>query len=641
MIPGLKSKPQEIGEILTMTGLMMDEFEEVKYEGKKDYLMGFEVRQNRPDCLSFMGIVREVAAYYGLKIKNPEIVKNKFQGKNIKININEKKNVKRLVAIEMEAIKNSKSPDWLKDILIFCGVNSVNLLVDLSNYSMLMTGQPSHIFDKDEIKGDLSWCLNKKYNKIVTLDGSEVKINKEALIIKDDKNILALAGIVGGDRAKIKESTSSVIIEMAIYDYAIINKNARKFNISTEAGLRLSKDLDPNSLDFSIEFLVSLIKKYCEGRVTSKLFNYYPQKRKIKPILFDPSLPTIFGGVEISDNKSKNILENLGCNIQKKGKKFLVTPPINRTDLNIEEDIIEEVIRIFGFYNIPNDEIPLLGIVKNITPKSFYLQEKIKNILQYNGYDEILSLPLVSEENNSLTNYKKEKAAVVQNSINEDFPQLRQSIAASLILQLKNYLKLKVEDINIFEIGKIFKKRGKQYLENDSLGILINSNKKEISTIKKQIENILRSLGLSDISYSLSKNKPLIANPFSVFDIIVNNKTIGILYKINIKETKNSYFTEINLDKISVLLKDNKATFEMTRKIVTLDANIELEKESSIFNHLKEIRKKINSKNLLSIKIVDVFPLQKNKLRYTARVSYKELSDQEAKKIHLNIFNLK
>lgn len=641
LVPGLKAGVKEISEILTMVGFMLDGLEEVKYLGKKDYLMSFEIRNNRPDCLSVIGLAKEVAAYYGLSFKVPVVEKLKLGKEKILINVNEKSLVKRIVAVEMAGIKNSESPEWLKSLLNFYQINSVNCLVDLSNYAMLITGQPSHIFDKEKINGNLSWSLNKKYEKIVTLDKSEIKINNSTLIVEDDKEILALAGIVGGDVARIDLKTNSIIIEMATYDNAIISKNSRKLGIITEAGNRLSKELDPNNLDFALKFLVSTIQENCKGVITSKLFDYYPKKEKSKAILFDPVRPAVFAGIEIPVNKSVQILKNLGFKVSKKGKKFLVVPPTNRTDLHIEEDIIEEVIRIFGYYKIKSDNAPTLEVVKNITPKVYYLQEKVRDILQMNGFDEVLSSPLVSTYINNETKYRNAEVVKMQNSVNEDFPELRQSIATGLVLQLRNYIKLRVESIKIFEIGKVFAKENNKYTENNSLGILVNLDKKEIKNIKEAVEILLRTLGLDGIKYCQAKKGPELANQFSIFNIFIGKIKVGIIYKFNPQENGNVYLSEINLDELTAILNKSheQTTFEITQKLVTLDANVELVKEKSIYDFLEAIKDKTNGNNIMAVRVFDVFPLE-NKIRYTVRVSYEGLSDQEAKKIHLEIFGL-
>jgi len=219
------------------------------------------VRQNRADCLSTIGIARELAAYYGLELELKEHYSPALGIEELKINVDAPKFVKRIKAIAIEDLENKESPDWLKDFLSFYDVNSVNLLVDLSNYVMFYTGYTSHLLDKDKIQdGVISWSVNNNFDKIITLDGSEVELHKDnELIIRDAKNILALAGIVGGQAAAISLNTKSVVLEMAVYDRTIIRKNSRSLKIVTEASTRLEKNLDPNGVDYAINSLIFLI----------------------------------------------------------------------------------------------------------------------------------------------------------------------------------------------------------------------------------------------------------------------------------------------------------------------------------------------------------------------------------------------
>ena len=216
LVPNLKAGPREAGEVLSLIGFMMDDLEKVQYQGKENYLIGLEVRQNRADCLSIIGVARELAAYYGLEMKLPEIKPPTFGEKEIEIKVEAADFVKRISAVEIGNLKNGESPAWLKEFLNLYDFNSVNLLVDLSNYVMICAGYPSHLMDKEKIYGDqISWAINRDFEKITTLDGSEIELNKNSkngeLIIRDGKNILALAGIVGGQAAEISSETGSII----------------------------------------------------------------------------------------------------------------------------------------------------------------------------------------------------------------------------------------------------------------------------------------------------------------------------------------------------------------------------------------------------------------------------------------------
>jgi len=641
LVPGLKAKPREVGEALTLTGFMMDGFTEVTYKGKKDYLLSLEIRQNRADCLSVIGLAREVAAYYNLKASIPAIKTITKNNKKLDIKIEATDFIKRVLAIKIDDIKNQESPQWLKEYMAFYGLNSAGLLVDLSNYVMMLTGYPSHLIDFKKTEGTIYWSINNNFKEITTLLGSVTKLNNNEIIIRDNNNIIALAGIIGGKTDSIDINTNSVIAEIAIYDRSIIRKNSRSLSITTEASRRLEKDLDPNEADYAMKMLVSLILKYAGGKVASSLFNYYPKKYTSPKIQFDKELPTKLAGIEISPKDTLRILKGLNFDIISKNNKLTVIPPTYRMDVALPEDLAEEVIRIHGYNHIPTNEIPHLEVVKDITPKNIILSEKIRDVLTVLGFDETLSWPLTEKGINTKVNYSDLNEITTQNSVNDLFPNLRQSMAVGLLNQMNEYFKKGVEFIDIFEIGRIFGEKNKNYLEHDSLGILSASKDNTLSQYKDKIESLLRLIGFVDVKYFESKVKPKIANPESCWDINVNNQNIGIIYKLAPSETKlNIYFTEIDVERITKMLTkvDNNPVVELTQKLISLDVNIELDKEDSIFDYLKNLENKIDRKNIWSINVADVYQVG-NKKKYTLRVTYEELSDKKAKEIHLKAFD--
>ncbi len=643
-VPSLKATPKQVGEVLTWTGFMMDEISEVKNQGKRDFLLSLEVRHNRADGLSVFGIAREVAAYYGLKIKLPIHRKLGKSGKSTMIVVKDKKFTQRVLAYEIDGVENCDSPQWLKEYLALYGMNSKSLLVDLSNYVMLLTGYPSHLLDKTKLSGKLCWDMNEKFGEITTLDSSNIKLTKnEEIILRDDKNILALAGIVGGKKAEIDQKTTSIIAEMGIYNPGTVRKNASNLGIMTEAGMRLSRYLDPNGLDSAMAYLLELIVSNLKNKkLVIKEFSYYPKKYKPSWIKFDPKKPAFYAGVEIPEEKAVKILENLGFKISRKKKGLWVLPPEGRMDVQIEEDLIEEVVRIFGFNKIPVAETPVFPVVSNITPKTLILAEKIQNTLCALGFDEILSPPLNKKGVSSRCNYLPWSLVEAQNPINEEYSEMRQTVVVGLLCQMEEYLKQNLDFINIFEIGKVFGKVGKNYKEHDALGILIYGEN-SINVLKNKLEQLLRTLGAVEISYKNSETKPEIANPHSCFDIFVQGKKLGIIYKLAPgTNKKNVYFAEANLLELTKLLEkvsENPAV-EITSKNLILDANVELKETDSPYDFMRDVKNKIGKKNFFALSIVDVFPLNR-KIRYTFRVTYNGLSDQEAKKLHLEVFGLK
>lgn len=643
LVPGLKANPKEVGEVLTFTGFMMENFQEIKLNGKKDYLMNLEIRQNRADCFGVIGLAREVAAAYGLKLVLPKIKKYKQVKNKLVINVLAKEKVKSILAIKIDNLENKQSPQWLKDYLINYGMNSISLLVDISNYVMILTGYPSHLIDSEKMTGNLAWEINNSFEEFVSLDNSKIKLNKNELIIRDDKNIIALAGIIGGRSAEVSDKTKSIIAEMAVYDRVIIGKNSRSLHIATEAGNRLEKELDPLNSTYAMEMLIDMILEYSGGEVVSDLYKYNNYKDPKLKIKFDLNLPSKIAGVEIPKKTIIQILKNLNFGVEiKNNNTVLVSIPSYRTDMDMAEDLAEEVIRIFGFQNIPSDQIPALNIVKDITPLNIPLVDKMRDILAIKGFDEIISWPLTKYGDNKKVNYSDLEGVTTQNSVNELFPDLRQSTASGLLNQLVEFDRRGVELVDIFETGKVFGKNGSKYVEYEVIGMLSFSQQNTISIFKEKIETSIRIIGLNNISYTKSKNMPEIANLNSCWDILVDGKFVGVLYKMIPQEIKgNIYFSELNITTITELVRKNKnnPTVEITTKLIVLDANVELSKEESPYAYLSEIQNKLNKDNIWSINIEDAFQTGE-KIKYTFRVIYKEMSDQEAKKIHLSAFNL-
>lgn len=645
LVPDLSATPKEVGEALTLTGFMMDSFTEISYKSKTDYLLGLEIRQNRADCLSVIGLARETAAYYGLEMVLPEAVALKEAGEDLNIKIEAKDYVKRVLAIKIDNIKNAESPDWLKEYLVFYDLNPVNMMVDLSNYIMLLTGYPSHLIDCRKTRGGVYWSLNHDFDEVVTLLGATLKLQKnKEIIIRDEEKIIALAGIVGSKDAEIDKDTDSLIVEIAVYDRSIVRKNSRNLNIVTEASHRLEKELDPTSSEYAMALLVDMIVKLGGGKVTSKLFDYFPNKVVRSEIEFDMELPSRFSGVNIPADFIKKTLRGLDFAVREEKEGYLrVMPPVYRTDVSMEEDVVEEVLRIYGYDRIPSKEIPKLEVVRDITPKNITLADKIRDILIVLGFDETMSWPLTRVNDNALVNYRDWKIVSTQNSVNDIYPDLRQSITTGLLIQLNEYLKKNVEFIDIFEIGKIFGEVNNDVVERESLGILSAYEKESLALFRLKIDSFLRQIGLNDIEYSEAASKPKIANINSCWDIYVNGKVVGIIYKLISPEVKkNIYSAEIDITILTEILLEIKSNpvVEITRKLIALDANIELGNEVSIDEYLKKLRSKINKEKLWSLILADKFPLG-DKTRYTIRATYMELSDQEAKEIHLDSFDLR
>lgn len=645
LVPDLSARPAEVAEALTMIGMMQDSFQEVDYRGRSDYLVGLEIRQNRPDCLSVMGLAREVAAYYGLPFQAPEGSLLEYSDQALDIKVKSKREVQRILAVRLSGLHNQASPDWLQEFLAFYDIKSINLLVDLSNYVMIYTGYPSHLLDASKLSGDLSWSVNKDRATVQTLDQTELALPGQELVISDEENILALAGLVGCLPAAIEANTTEVIAEMAVYDRSLIMQNSRSLGVVTEASNRLSKDLDPAGVEAAFAWLVSLLLQHGQGKIASQLFSYYPEPRLVQPISLDPELPSRLAGLDISQERVIEILENLRFTVTRETDSLLVTPPADRSDVSLPEDLAEEVIRLNRFDLIPSHEVPVLTVTPDITPQLYFLKEKMRDYLVALSYDEILSQPLVGVDVNLQTNWQDWQSLTTQNSVNEEYPDLRQSMASGLLNQLDVYVKKNLSYIKIFEIGKVFGRQGRDYQEHDSLGILAYwpETLQRINDFKNDVEKLLRHLGLTDLSYQPVTKLPPLANPYVGWQIVSNNQPVGLLYKLKPQHGQDTgYFCELNLPQVldQVLTVQTQATVEIIKKLVVLDANLEVASRYQLFDYFQKLKNKIGQDHLWSLEVVDEYVVDNSRIRYTIRVTYQDLSDQEAKELHANIFNL-
>ena len=637
LVPDLTVPAKDVSEVFTMLGYLCDGFSEITYKGTKDYILSLEIRQNRPDCLSILGLAKEISVYYNLKLNKPSCKNYPIDKDDNLISVLDKNCVRRILSIEISNVINGNSPQWLREFLSLYEINSINALVDISNYVLLVTGQPSHIFDRDKIDGNLTWRLNKgKYDSIKTLDETIVILKKNSLIIEDQKKVLAIAGLIGSYDSRTTENSKNIIVETAIYDNTLIRKNSKDLNIITEASRRLEKELDPNNSDYILDILISMILDICGGKLTSHKHNFYENKQLYPAISFDPQSPSQIAGVEIPNKFVERIVVSLGCQITKnQTNNWLIIPPLGRLDLKIPEDIIEEVIRFYGFYKIPSNEISAIKIIEEITPPSIKIEEKTRDILSFGGYDEILSWSLLELGKNEESNYKKWQVIKTENTVNENYPELRQSMFTGLYNQYVTYKKNNVDNVSLFEIGNVFGYEYNKYLENKVVGIFLclENPFSSVNSIKRDLDILLRTLGLNNITYTRALIIPPVANALSCWNINIENREIGIVYKVADKTSAGKiYFAELNLSCITEILQhtNNYSVSEIKQKLIKLDTNILIKKEESIDKIVLKL-KKIVGEYLWDIEIIDGYQLNSENIKYTIRVLYKNLTDEKAK----------
>ncbi len=425
---------------LTAIGHMLDKTKKVGDET----IIDLELRGNRADMFGLIGIARDISAALNEKLVLPEIAelpKKDKQHSLVEVQEDAKDLVTRYEAIKLK-VKVEPSPKWLSDKLTLIGVPSINNVVDITNYVMWETGEPLHAFDYAKVQ-KLVLRKAKSGEKFQTItQGQEVSLNKDDLVITDGKNVQALT-MIGGLHSKVDETTSEIILEAAVYDSANARRTARRLKIITEAGLRHEKHLDPQQVEFALARAVFLLEQHAHAKIEGLVSDYYPKVTKPKVINFDFNQVKKLAGIDIPEKTSKEILEKLG---------FVNNEvPTFRTDIEGSADLVEEIVRIYGYDKIPSTPISSALSVPQSYP-SYLIQELLRDHLTKLALNEVITLTMVPNE-------WADGGIKLTNPPDPDRAYLRTSLIPSLHEYALRWINLGKSRIAIFEVGKLFKNK--------------------------------------------------------------------------------------------------------------------------------------------------------------------------------------
>ncbi|TSC95688.1 MAG: Uncharacterized protein Athens101426_648 [Parcubacteria group bacterium Athens1014_26] len=627
--------PDQIREYLSLCGPSIESVTKVG----NDYVFDIEVISNRIDYASVLGIAQEAIAILpmfgkraGLKI-NP-LAKYKFDkyylthdrrinNKKLNIVIKDKLLCPRFTAIVIENVKITPSPKFISERLIACGIKSINNVVDISNYLMLALGQPVHVFDYDQIKGQtMIMRESKKDEKIITLDEKEVILPGGDIVIEDGSGrLIDLCGIMGGLNSAITEKTKNVVLFVQIYDKVRIRKRTMAIGVRTVAATFFEKGLDPERVEPTLVYGVELLEKYAQGKIASKLYDIYPEKKKEKLLVMSYELFEKKIGVKISEKIINLILNNLGFGIDHlnndRTKMVKIIVPSWRTnDISIPEDVIEEVARVYGYQNIPSRlQAPAYVEQPKDMDDLFVFQNKIKLFLKHLGLNEVINYSMISKSMIEDGGLKIEDHLRLSNSISEDIEYLRISLLPSLAKNMADN-NGKRDTIKLFEIAKVYLKRVSPYkvspykespcAEVYRLGIAVNT---EYSDLKGIVEAVYGELNIN-VGNKNFCSVPDIIERAGIFMTEINLQSLIDNCQLVPKYTPLHPYAVIKLDK----------TFD-------LRANIKFAPTS--FAQIKKIAFE-KSKLLQKIEVVSVFE-NKFSLRFYYSSPDRNITEEEAK----------
>jgi len=453
-----------------------------------DYLLDIKILPDRNhDCLCHRGVARELSAILNLNFQE-EVGEDLVVGKDpeLEVKIESPEFCRRYVGLRVKGVETNTSPDWLAKPLEAIGQRSISNIVDATNYVMFALGQPMHAFDADKVQGGITVRLAKEGERMTTLDGRELNLDQNVLLIADDAGPLALAGIKGGNRAEVDENTKNIILESASFDPVLIRKTSAKFNLRTDASKRFENDLSSETALPAMLLLATILQKTAGGEYCG-MVDVYPTRPEIKEIIINPANINKRLGIEVPETEMKKILEKLGIEVSTDNPDWRLKIPYWRVDLLEEANIVEEVGRLYGYDKIKPEILPPFENKLNIgdAEKRFAVVNKVREILVSNGFTEVLGYALTDRGEIELANPLASDKGFLRTNLSD---WLAQKIKFNL-----DYVLFETEPVKIFEIGRVFTKDG----EETRLGIGIGYRKKiKGRNAQEELAQICQKLGI-------------------------------------------------------------------------------------------------------------------------------------------------
>ncbi|AMR32002.1 phenylalanine--tRNA ligase subunit beta [Mucilaginibacter sp. PAMC 26640] len=586
-----------------------------------DYLYEIGLTPNRADAVSHLGTARDVAAFLKIGITKPDVSAFKVDNNNkaFEVIVENEQAAPRYAGLTITGIKVIESPQWLKERLAVIGVRSINNVVDVTNYVLHELGQPLHAFDAAAIAG------NKVIVKTVaegtvfkTLDDADRKLSADDLMICNAEEPMCIAGVFGGAKSGVNEANTSIFLESAYFNAVSVRKTAKRHGLKTDASFRFERGTDPDMPVFALKRAALLIQQVAGGVISSEIFDHYPNP--VAPFEISVSYKNIdrLIGKAIGHEEIKSILKGLDITIvteTEEGLSLKVAP--YRVDVTREVDIVEEILRIYGYNNI---EIPTqirASLNNSIRPERDTVQNAIADLLSANGFNEIM--------NNSLTKstYSDdlEHAVKILNPLSSDLDVMRQSMLYSGLETVNYNSNRKAADLKLYEFGKIYSFVEEKYVESQRFSIFITGafkaeqwNGKAVATsfysLKAVVDGILKKLNITD--YTTADHTA--AGLAYGLQYLRGNKvlvTFGSVAATALKKAdvdKEVFYADFDFDAILKLVRKNVIVYQEVSKFPAVRRDLSMLVDKSVtFRQLKQIAAKTDKKLLKEVNVFDVY----------------------------------
>ena len=601
------------------------------FEVEVDEVFEIGLTPNRADAMSHFGVARDLKAGF----KQRDILKELITPPVTNFNI-----VNRSLKIDVEVIKSElaprycgitisnlivqPSPDWLKNRLRSIGITPKNNVVDATNYVLHELGQPLHAFDAAKIKGNKIVVKTlPKGTKFTTLDGVQRTLNDDDLMICDTEKPLCIAGVLGGQNSGVTESTSSIFLESAFFNPVSVRKTAKRHNINTDASFRFERGIDIDNVEYCLKRAALLIHEIAGGDITSDIVDIYPKKKDDYHVFLTFDKINKLIGQEIPKDTIKSILASLDIKVKNVTESGLgLSIPFYRVDVQREVDVIEEILRVFGYNNVEFKEKLNASIAPTSKFEDYKIQNIIGNFLASKGFNEILANSLTSPAYNKLSeDIREEQTISMLNPLSTDLSVMRQSMLFSGLEAIAHNSNRQMHNLKIFEFGKTYHQYQTQREEKKHLSILVTGNrledtwttppkKADFFYLKAIVENLLNRLGLTHL-ISQPASSDILSEGIS---LLLANKamvSIGVVKKSILKEfdiKEEVLYADFDWDYILEAIVNSKIIYKEIPKYpeVTRDYALLVDEQVS-FKQIYDIALQTERKFLTNVNLFDVY----------------------------------
>ena len=613
------------------------------YGIKNDTLLEVDITPNRIDAASHFGVARDLAAFFALKDKlvkltKPSVEAFAIQNTNLPIPVTVENTdaCPRYSAVTISGVKVTESPEWLKNYLLIIGLRPINNIVDVTNFVLHELGQPMHAFDADKIKGgEVRVKTLAEGTPFTTLDGTERKLNAADLMICNAEAPMCIAGVFGGLDSGVTEATQNVFLESAYFNPVSIRKTARRHGLNTDASFRYERGCDPTNTIYVLKRCALLIQEVAGGQISSEIVDIYPQEVKSFEVSLSLSKINTLIGKKIGKENIETILGALEMKIVSQNEEgYVLHVPAYRVDVQRDVDVIEDILRIYGYNNVEIGETLKSTLSYSSKPDSYKLQNLISEQLTAQGFNEILNNSLTKGGYyTELTSYPADNSVKIINSLSSDLNVMRQTLLFGGLENINRNVNRRNTDLKFYEFGNCYyyhtenKKEGEKlaaYSEDFHLGLWLTGNKRgqswtatdeksSIYELKAYIENILRRLGFNLRKLVVGEYADdILSDALSIYSTAGRKLAVyGIVHPKMRKVAdidQEVYFADLNWNAILSELSNKNVQYTELSKFPEVKRDLALLLDKNItFAEIEKIAFETERKLLKKVNLFDVY----------------------------------